>query len=90
MLTVKYIDQRGIEEIFPCERVVYCPDLADAVSFKAAGLYLDVDCEFDDSGEYPISAKHVFPFCRVGGAGLIRPRAYVMNDRGATVATYEL
>lgn len=90
MITVKYINRTGAEEIFACERVIYKPDLGDAKSFGEAGLYIDPNGVPDPTGLSVVQSRFVIPVSHTGAVGDVPARAYIMNDKGATVATYAL
>lgn len=90
MITVKYINRAGMEEIFSCERVIYRPDLGDVNSFGEAGLYIDPTGIPDPTGMAVPQSRFAIPVSNCASAGDVQPRAYIMNDKGATVATYAL
>ena len=88
MLTVKYVNRMGHEEVISAEHVRYIPDVGDAESFGLAGVYIDP--EENPPGE-PSGARMVFPAERVGSPkDRCTPTVYVMNRHGSTVATYRL
>jgi hypothetical protein len=91
MLTVKHIERNGREHIHTCDNVVWVPDNGNAESFGNAGLYLDVDCELDLSGQYPLDARIAIPVNRCGSPNdRAKPEVFIMNKFGSTVARYAL
>ena len=88
MLTVKYVNRMGHEEVLSAEHVKYIPDVGDAESFGAAGVYIDP--EENPHGTLS-SARMVWPVERCGSVtDRATPTVYVMNRHGSTVATYRL
>lgn len=99
MLTVKHIKEDGSEAIYACEHVIYRPDRGRPEDFGIAGLYLDPiepdDAPCDLSGNIAVaprqySAANVIPISRCRSAGNPEPTAFVMNEKGATIARYSM
>lgn len=88
MLTVKYVNRQGHEEVISAENVRYIPDVGDAESFGSAGVYIDPE---DHPSGTPSGAKMIIPASRTHSSeDRSIPTVYVMNRYGSTVATYRL
>ena len=87
MLTIKHIDTDGSERIYTAERV----KVIQGKGLGDDGIFLDLDegpCCSSDAGRP--SFKDVIHFPRARSSEDTTPMVYVMNQSGATVATYRL
>ena len=99
MFTVKHIDSRGNEELFQAEKLLHIPDDGSREAFGSAGLYFDPQDEPGSSAasldgtiapQHPSRYSRCIAYSKTGAPDTPRPRVFVMNREGATVATYRL
>lgn len=86
MITVKYVDQNGVESVYAAQGVQYVPE----------GTYGSGPRSVHDIGE-GVTVHHDgtttwYGFNKVGSSEYKNPssKVYVMNEHGKTVATYTL
>lgn len=91
MLTIKHIDTDGTERLMEAETV----DVVHNDDIFADGIFLDREpaapCGPSDIvAQIPRSFRHVIRFPQARCSTDTKPRVYVMNRFGATVARYDL
>lgn len=86
MLTIKYVDQKGAESVFPAESVQFINPYPPNHPQK------DGDLDEGVTVYLPDGTTVNYCFDRTGSPNYLNPnsKVYVMNEHGKTVATYTL